>query len=96
MRVRGIGAPAGPLPPSAGLRPMHPMAARELPADQAGWGFEPKWNGHRALGHMVAGGLAAVLRPGRPRPGAGGRRRVGELPAPLVDESPFATLPTAA
>ena len=35
---------------------MHPTAARELPADQRAWAFEPKWDGYRALGHVVGGG----------------------------------------
>jgi bifunctional non-homologous end joining protein LigD len=52
------------LPAPAGLRPMHPTVARELPADQAGWAFEPKWDGYRALGHVVAGGLALRSRNG--------------------------------
>jgi bifunctional non-homologous end joining protein LigD len=43
---------------------MHPTAVRELPADQAGWAFEPKWDGYRALGHAVAGGLALRSRNG--------------------------------
>jgi DNA ligase D-like protein (predicted ligase) len=65
MRVRGgSGAAAGPVPPPAGLRPMQPTAARELPADQASWAFEPKWDGYRALGHVVAGGLALRSRNG--------------------------------
>ena len=37
---------------------MHPTAARELPADQRGWAFEPKRDGYRALGHVVGGQLA--------------------------------------
>src|ERR687898_580011 len=65
MRVRGgSGAAAGPVPPPAGLRPMHPTAARELPADQRGWAFEPKWDGYRALGHIVGGELALRSRNG--------------------------------
>ena len=52
------------MPPPAGLRPMHPTAARELPADQGAWAFEPKWDGYRALGHVVAGGLALRSRNG--------------------------------
>ncbi|HEX7147968.1 MAG TPA: hypothetical protein VF512_10690, partial [Actinomycetota bacterium] len=65
MRVRGgSGAAAGPLPPPAGLRPMHPTAARELPADQRDWAFEPKWDGYRALGHLVGGELALRSRNG--------------------------------
>jgi bifunctional non-homologous end joining protein LigD len=65
MRVRGgSGAEAGPLPPPAGLRPMHPTAARELPADQRDWAFEPKWDGYRALGHLVGGELALRSRNG--------------------------------
>jgi bifunctional non-homologous end joining protein LigD len=52
------------VPPPAGLRPMQPTAARELPADQAAWAFEPKWDGYRALGHLVAGGLALRSRNG--------------------------------
>jgi bifunctional non-homologous end joining protein LigD len=65
MRVRGgSGAAAGPLLPPAGLRPMQPTAARELPADQAGWAFEPKWDGYRALAHLVAGGLRLRSRNG--------------------------------
>src|SRR5215212_7322899 len=52
MRVRGgSGAAAGPVPPPAGLRPMQPTAARELP-------------GYRALGHVVGGGLALRSRNG--------------------------------
>jgi bifunctional non-homologous end joining protein LigD len=43
---------------------MHPTAARELPADQRGWAFEPKWDGYRALGHVVGGGLALRSRNG--------------------------------
>ena len=50
--------------PPAGLRPMHPTAARELPADQQGWAFEPKWDGYRALGHVVGGGLVLRSRNG--------------------------------
>ena len=60
----GSGAAAGPVPPPAGLRPMHPTAARELPADQAGWAFEPKWDGYRALGHLLEGELALRSRNG--------------------------------
>jgi bifunctional non-homologous end joining protein LigD len=52
------------VPPPAGLRPMQPTAARELPADQGAWAFEPKWDGYRALGHVVAGGLALPSRNG--------------------------------
>jgi bifunctional non-homologous end joining protein LigD len=43
---------------------MHPTAVRELPADQRGWAFEPKWDGYRALGHVVAGELALRSRNG--------------------------------
>jgi DNA ligase D-like protein (predicted ligase) len=43
---------------------MHPTAARELPADQSAWAFEPKWDGYRALGHVVGGGLALRSRNG--------------------------------
>jgi len=43
---------------------MHPTAARELPADQAGWAFEPKWDGYRALGHLLGGELALRSRNG--------------------------------
>jgi bifunctional non-homologous end joining protein LigD len=43
---------------------MHPTAARELPADQAGWAFEPKWDGYRALGHLLEGELALRSRNG--------------------------------
>ena len=43
---------------------MHPTAARELPADQRAWAFEPKWDGYRALGHVVGGGLALRSRNG--------------------------------
>jgi bifunctional non-homologous end joining protein LigD len=50
--------------PPAGLRPMHPTAARELPPDQAAWAFEPKWDGYRALAHLVAGGLRLRSRHG--------------------------------
>ena len=48
----------------AGLRPMHPTAARELPVDQRGWAFEPKWDGYRALGHVAGGGLVLRSRNG--------------------------------
>jgi ATP-dependent DNA ligase len=43
---------------------MHPTAARELPADQGAWAFEPKWDGCGALGHVVGGGLALRSRNG--------------------------------
>ena len=43
---------------------MHPTAARELPADQGAWAFEPKWDGYRALGHVVSGELALRSRNG--------------------------------
>jgi ATP-dependent DNA ligase len=43
---------------------MHPTAARELPADQRNWAFEPKWDGYRALGHLVGGELALRSRNG--------------------------------
>jgi DNA ligase D-like protein (predicted ligase) len=43
---------------------MHPTAARDLPADQEHWAFEPKWDGYRALGHVVGGGLALRSRNG--------------------------------
>jgi bifunctional non-homologous end joining protein LigD len=43
---------------------MHPTAVRELPADQAAWAFEPKWDGYRALGHLVGGGLRLRSRHG--------------------------------
>jgi ATP-dependent DNA ligase len=43
---------------------MHPTAARELPADQRDWAFEPKWDGYRALGHLVGGELALRSRNG--------------------------------
>ena len=43
---------------------MHPTAARELPADQTGWAFEPKWDGYRALAHLLGGGLALRSRNG--------------------------------
>jgi hypothetical protein len=43
---------------------MHPPAARELPADRRAWAFEPKWDGYRALGHVVGGGLALRSRNG--------------------------------
>jgi ATP-dependent DNA ligase len=76
MRVRGgSGAAAGPVPPPAGLRPMQPTAARELPADQASWAFEPKWDGYRALGHVVAGGFV-------PDPGGQVRSLLVGLPDP--------------
>ena len=43
---------------------MHPTAARELPADQRAWAFEPKWDRYRALGHVVGGELALRSRNG--------------------------------
>jgi DNA ligase D-like protein (predicted ligase) len=43
---------------------MHPTAARELPADQTSWAFEPKWDGYRALGHVVGRELALRSRNG--------------------------------
>src|SRR5829696_2447537 len=70
MRVRGgSGAAAGPVPPPAGLRPMQPTAARELPADQAGRAFEPKWDGYRALGHVMAAGWSCAAATGSTWPG---------------------------
>jgi bifunctional non-homologous end joining protein LigD len=43
---------------------MHPTAARELPAAQEEWAFEPKWDGYRALGHVVGSGLQLRSRNG--------------------------------
>jgi bifunctional non-homologous end joining protein LigD len=43
---------------------MQPTAARELPADQDAWAFEPKWDGYRALGQVAGGGLALRSRNG--------------------------------
>jgi bifunctional non-homologous end joining protein LigD len=43
---------------------MHPTVARELPAGQEEWAFEPKWDGYRALGHVVGGGLLLRSRNG--------------------------------
>jgi bifunctional non-homologous end joining protein LigD len=34
---------------------MQPVASRELPADQAAYAFEPKWDGYRALIHVRRG-----------------------------------------
>jgi ATP-dependent DNA ligase len=57
-RSGGIGG-AGRAAAATGRVAAHaPTAARELPADQAGWAFEPKWDGYRALGHVVGGGSA--------------------------------------
>jgi bifunctional non-homologous end joining protein LigD len=70
---------------------MHPTAARELPADQASWAFEPKWDGYRALGHVVGGGLALRSRNGVDMAGwfpelAGLARALGDHAAVLDGE----------
>src|SRR5215216_6674601 len=63
MRVRGgSGAATGPMPPPAGLRPMQPTAVRELPADQASWAFEPKWDGLLWLDGRLLTGLPYTER----------------------------------
>jgi bifunctional non-homologous end joining protein LigD len=79
------------VPPPAGLRPMHPTAARDLPPDQAAWAFEPKWDGYRALGHVVGGGLALRSRNGVDMAGwfpelAGLARALGDHAAVLDGE----------
>jgi ATP-dependent DNA ligase len=62
---------------------MHPTAARELPADQAAWSFEPKWDGYRALSHVVAGGLALRSRNGSTwPPGSPSRGQAAPQPLP--------------
>src|SRR5512133_3551180 len=87
MRVRGgSGAAASPSTPPAGLRPMHPTAARELPADQRAWASEPKWDGYRALGQVVGGGLTLRSRNGVDMAGRVGRRRGAAVAAlPYVE-----------
>ena len=70
---------------------MHPTAARELPADQRDWAFEPKWDGYRALGHLVGGELALRSRNGVDMAGwfpelAGLGRALGERAAVLDGE----------
>jgi bifunctional non-homologous end joining protein LigD len=57
------GAPAGRGLPD-GLRPMLATAG-QLPADDAAWAYEMKWDGLRAIGYVSGGGLRLVSRTGR-------------------------------
>jgi bifunctional non-homologous end joining protein LigD len=43
---------------------MHPTAARALPAGQAAWAFEAKWDGYRALAHVAPGRVRLRSRNG--------------------------------
>lgn len=58
-------------PPPEGREPMpsgiEPMKARlsELPADDAGWGFEIKWDGVRAIAYCETGRVRLVSRTGK-------------------------------
>src|SRR3954447_2256251 len=58
-------------PEDAGREPMpervEPMLARtgELPADEAGWAFEIKWDGVRAMAYIDGGRLRLEARSGR-------------------------------
>ena len=70
---------------------MHPTTARELPADQQNWAFEPKWDGYRALAHLVGGERALRSRNGVDMAGwfpelAGLGRAIGERAAVLDRE----------
>jgi bifunctional non-homologous end joining protein LigD len=61
-RPPGVGkdqpASAGWTPPPAGLRPMLAVPVTQLPTE-AGWSFEPKWDGYRGIA-TIAGGRAAI------------------------------------
>ncbi|MBQ1074849.1 ATP-dependent DNA ligase [Micromonospora sp. C31] len=39
------------------LRPMHPTPAAKLPADEAEWGYELRWDGVRAVAYVSGGRL---------------------------------------
>jgi bifunctional non-homologous end joining protein LigD len=47
------------------IPPMLAVPARELPAPEAGWAAEFKWDGVRAVAYVSAGGLRLVSRNGR-------------------------------
>lgn len=51
--------------PPAGFRPMEARRAEALPAG-AGWSFEPKWDGFRALAVKQGGKAALWAKSGRP------------------------------
>lgn len=53
--------PAGPV---GQLRPMLAISG-ELPADDAQWAYEMKWDGIRALAHIAGGAVTLVTRSGR-------------------------------
>src|SRR5579859_3134284 len=50
--------------PAGGLRPMLAVGG-ELPADDAPWAYEMKWDGIRALAHVQDGQVMLVSRTGR-------------------------------
>ena len=50
--------------PVGQLRPMLAISG-ELPADDAHWAYEMKWDGIRALAHIAEGGVTLVTRTGR-------------------------------
>jgi bifunctional non-homologous end joining protein LigD len=50
--------------PPAGLGPMLATAGT-LPADDAGWAYEMKWDGLRALAFVASGGVRLISRTGR-------------------------------
>src|SRR6516164_6107694 len=50
--------------PAGGLRPMLAVGG-ELPADDAPWAYEMKWDGIRALAHLDSGQVMLVSRTGR-------------------------------
>src|SRR5215472_8861976 len=50
--------------PADQLRPMLAISG-ELPADDAQWAYEMKWDGIRALAHIASGAVTLVTRTGR-------------------------------
>lgn len=53
-----------PARPPGQLRPMLAISG-ELPADDAQWAYEMKWDGIRALAHIAGGAVTLVVRSGR-------------------------------
>src|SRR5215467_11874697 len=50
--------------PAVQLRPMLAISG-ELPADDAQWAYEMKWDGIRALAHIAEGAVTLVTRTSR-------------------------------
>lgn len=55
---------AGSSGPPVPLRPMLAISG-DLPADDAQWAYEMKWDGIRAIAHIVGGAVTLVARSGR-------------------------------